>query len=529
MATVHPPNPPDPCSAGELRVRRALGEDLPEEWHVFHQVAWQSLRDGREGDGEADFVLLHPEVGLLVLEVKGGGIDVVDGRWLSTDRHDEVHGIKSPFQQACSSKHALYRYLSEHLEAPPIGHAVCFPNLSLRPEMGPEAPPEITWMAPDLLDVEGAAARTAAHWGMHARMPRDRVLRIVNLLAPSLSARPLLRDQVREAGEELMRLTERQVRTLQQMRRNRRAVVYGGAGTGKSVLARERARRLADEGFRVLLTCFNRPLADHLKRELGSDDRVVVRNFHSLLPLEIPAEPPPDWWVDTYPDLLVEAAAEAGFAVDAVVVDEGQDFAPSWFSALQLLMSDSAGPFYVFADPRQNLYRPAWEPPFDGPYLELLENCRSTRPLAAFAAALGGSEAPEGGPPGPPPEVVEVGEDPLPAVGKVLNRLVKTEGLAPTSITVLCDRKTTLQRLREERPAGHVLGAPGEESLVAETVHRYKGLENDAVILCLRHLRDDRERALAYIGASRARTFLVVVAAADVLAALQPALEAATD
>lgn len=107
----------------------------------------------------------------------------------------------------------------------------------------------------------------------------------------------------------------------------------------------------------------------------------------------------------------------------------------------------------------------------------------------------------------------------------MLNRLVRIEGLAPSSLTVLCDRKTTLQRLREERPAGHPLGTPGEDAIVAETIHRYKGLENDAVVLCLRHLRDGRERALAYIGASRARSLLVVVATDEVLAALRPALE----
>lgn len=59
-----------PPPASERIVLEALSR-LPDEWHVFHSVRWQSLRNGRQGDGEADFVLVHRQRGILVLEVKG--------------------------------------------------------------------------------------------------------------------------------------------------------------------------------------------------------------------------------------------------------------------------------------------------------------------------------------------------------------------------------------------------------------------------------------------------------------------------
>ena len=68
---------------------------------------------------------------------------------------------------------------------------------------------------------------------------------------------------------ELLRLTEQQFAVLDRLRRQRRVSISGGAGTGKTVLALEKARRLAREGSGVLLTCFNRPLADNLRRSAG--------------------------------------------------------------------------------------------------------------------------------------------------------------------------------------------------------------------------------------------------------------------
>ena len=137
-------------------------------------------------------------------------------------------------------------------------------------------------------------------------------------------------------GARLLLLTEKQMQVLDGLRRNRRAVIYGGAGTGKTVLAAERTRRLTGEGFRVLLSCFNRPLADHLRAGFGGVDGVTVHGFHSLCRWQIghagmafPDEPDSDWWEHEAPERLVEAAYNTGFEVDALVVDEGQDFAPA--------------------------------------------------------------------------------------------------------------------------------------------------------------------------------------------------------
>src|SRR5262245_37538849 len=129
MARFYPATPPT-MPASEGRVWRAL-EMLEDGWIVFHSVTWQAPRAGREGDGEADFILLHARHGMLVLEVKGGRIELADGRWFTTDRNGARNEIRDPFRQAVDSKHALLRYLQDVAlrPTPTIGHAIVFPDI----------------------------------------------------------------------------------------------------------------------------------------------------------------------------------------------------------------------------------------------------------------------------------------------------------------------------------------------------------------------------------------------------------------
>jgi len=85
--------------SGEFEVLLAL-QSLPDDYRIYHRKTWYSF-DGGVREGEADLLLLHPELGLLVLEVKGGRV-AFDGRagtWTSTDRGGAVHEIKDPFLQ----------------------------------------------------------------------------------------------------------------------------------------------------------------------------------------------------------------------------------------------------------------------------------------------------------------------------------------------------------------------------------------------------------------------------------------------
>ncbi len=151
MPKFIPTSIPSTAPDSEKRVWNAF-KHLDEDWTVFHSVVWQSRRAGRQGDGETDFLLLHPKKGIIVLEVKGGRIEVDNGRWVTIDRHDRRHDIKNPFEQAIASKYALIRYIEDlALDCfVPVCHGVVFPNVSHNGQIGTYGPRPIIFDGNDL-------------------------------------------------------------------------------------------------------------------------------------------------------------------------------------------------------------------------------------------------------------------------------------------------------------------------------------------------------------------------------------------
>jgi hypothetical protein len=512
MARMVPKTIPNDRPASERTVFQALSL-LSDDWIVFYSVGWQSKRHGRQGDGEADFVLLHRR-GLLVLEVKGGTVRITSGIWQSISSRGQVHDIRDPFQQALDSRKTLQRYLRERLpriQKLATGHGVCCPDIRIPGDLGPEGPRAIVWDRDDLLDVVQATERLASHWRLDSALGPSEIKAIRDLVAPTITIRPLLRE-------------------LSMLRRNRRAVVYGGAGTGKTILAVERARQLARDGFSVLLVCFNRPLGQYLARQFDGVSPIRATSFHALcweLAIRagerIPERPPRAWWDEVLPAAAPDYAKRVGFSCSAIVVDEGQDFMPEWWITLELLLTQpEEGPFYVFVDTAQQIYRRGWQPPFTGPAVDLTINCRSTMEIAGRVAGVFGSDIPTLGASGPDPIFLTATS---PEQIEARLQLLFTEylvkgGLRPDQVVVLSPSRPEVDRLRGLEFAGFGLVAPDEDGVVTETVHRFKGLEADVVILLLPSLGGAEDRAFAYIGMSRARAQLAVIGPPEVQAAL---------
>ena len=144
MAKFYSAALPEETPKSKRRVRQSLSE--VDSLVVLHSVAWQSRRNGRQADGEADFIVLMAQRGILILEVKGGGVEIIDGVWYSTDARNMRHKIKNPFHQAKDSKYALLTYLRSvdaTLSHIPIVHAVVFPDIVVQAGLGPEAPRQL--------------------------------------------------------------------------------------------------------------------------------------------------------------------------------------------------------------------------------------------------------------------------------------------------------------------------------------------------------------------------------------------------
>jgi hypothetical protein len=284
-------------SQAEAKVYRALRDKLPQEYVVFFQVGWILHREEEQAkDGETDFLVCHPDQGYLCIEVKGGGIgfDASTGEWFSVDRHQHKHPINNPISQALKAKYSIRSKLNEHPRRRDLGlgnvlrgHAVFFPdvgdaNALTRPDM----PAALIGSARSLQDPQSWIDGAFAYWGNHAgsftAIGRRGVNVVREIFARSFVVTPLVASRLADQEARRLVLTKDQLRVLDFLRSHRRVAVSGGAGTGKTVLALEKARRLASEGFKTLLTCYNRQLADHLSSLCAGTNNLDVMSFHQL-------------------------------------------------------------------------------------------------------------------------------------------------------------------------------------------------------------------------------------------------------
>lgn len=510
-----------PSEDSENRVATALRR-LPEDWIVLHHVSWQSRRSGRQGDGEADFVVLHPKRGLLVIEVKGGGIEIHEGRWSTTDRRGDDYKIKNPYEQATASKHALLAWLKEHglAERIRIGHAVAFPHMATLPNMGPAGPSAISLTRRDLDNIDAKIARCFDHWELKAELTGHEVTKLVGLLAPTVSVTPNLAGKTAEAEQALLLFTAEQVEAFAGLRASRGGLILGSAGTGKTLLAIARAQQLAKDGFRTLLVCYNELLGADLARRTAVPPALSAGTFHSICLAEaakarlpVPAQKDAIWWEKQAPELLVEACAVTETSFDAIVVDEAQDFSPLWLDALRcLIATDKDAPFFEFADPRQDIWARDWTRDPRYPFVfELTTNMRNTRPIAERVAATIAISSKDRGVTGPQPiwrltDGSPRESDVIAAVEALLD-----EGLKPADIVVLAEDGAFANRLRERSIGSYSFGRWGSRGVPVESIARFKGLDAGAVVLVLGENKGLNSPAQAYVGMSRARSLLVVV------------------
>jgi superfamily I DNA/RNA helicase len=264
-------------------------------------------------------------------------------------------------------------------------------------------------------------------------------------------------------------------------------------------------------------------LGEVLREQFRMHDLVTAGSFHAVCrgfadrAGMLPDGPVDDeWWEQALPASLPDSAWKLGIQFDAIIVDEAQDFHPDWWMYLEMLFSERTDSIMsVFADSNQDIYRVGWAPPFLTDPFPLDVNCRNTVEIASRVSAVLGSNQPTLGVHGVEPLMFEVStpRQSEKALERILTRLINDELLDPAQIAVLSTSRDEIEKLRGAEIAGTVLGdEPGDRSVLIETVHRFKGLEANVVILLLHDGEEQDVKRLAYVGMSRARALLVLIA-----------------
>lgn len=526
-------------SHAERTLYNAFQSQLANEYVVFHSVAWLA-RDTRSGarDGEADFVIAHPTKGLVILEVKGGAIryDGAAGQWYSGS-----HLIKDPFEQAKGNKYSLLQKLKDlpywRARRINIGHAVAFPDVAVKGALRLDAPREIVMDLTDLHSLATWLDNLFIYWdaqsGSLSELERAGIEELIRLLSPSWQLRSPLAAAFQAEEREIIRLTEQQFHLLDFLAGHRRVAIAGCAGSGKTMLAAEQAARLARQGFRVLLTCFNRNLALFLRSQAQLPPTVTVSHFHELcshlaqqaglLSKERQSQPAQSWFDQTLPDLLLNSIEIIGPQYDAIIVDEAQDFRPMWWLPLLYTLNDpDQGILYTFYDDNQVLYGGATaQLPDRLERFSLNRNCRNTQEIhQTFLPFYRSSLQPIAlGPAGRKPKIYRYNSpaDLQKQLRGELHQLIHQEELYTEDIVILTPRARDKSLLWQTPQLGNCrlteTWPPGDNEVFVTTVHSFKGLESPVVLLVEldpEHTPD--LETIIYVGCSRARHHLVIFA-----------------
>lgn len=486
-------------------------------WFAMHSL--NLPRHEYKRFGEVDFVVCGPE-GLLVLEIKGGRVSCQNGIWETRNRFGETERLKeSPFKQAEGTLHGLRKKLSSHLNHEFVaGYGVVMPDVERLPESA-EWDRAVLADARDFKQFERWLTRLIKHWReKDARKPTaspDQLKLLQQHLRPDFEAVVPLHVSAVDVESRIARLTEDQLRLIDAVEANARVICSGGAGTGKTMLALELAKRWTASGMNIALTCHSSWLKSFLERNTLAGLTVCLSESIHL------------------------AARRSGIdKFDALIVDEGQDIlSMESLSKLDAYLNDGLhdGRWCFFHDINNQsglcgAYAPdAYEylSSFAPTKIPLRTNCRNSLPILtriqdALCADLGNSGVGDG------PAVREflVGDLAIAvqALERELETLTNKEGFNLGDIVILSPSPFESSWVSFLPPNwrksisimdGASLLLTDRQSIGFAQIPDFKGLESEVIVLIDLPVPGSSEdlHSLHYVGMSRARAVLSMITA----------------
>ena len=505
--------------------------------------------------GEIDFVVIGNGM-VLCLEVKGGRIKRKDGVWYFIDRYgQESKKTESPFAQASSGMFSLKANIESKFGHTGLifGYGVMMPDIRFDVD-SPEWDQEIVY---DLRDsrfpFDKYVRRLQNYWEKKVGISSSGVdtSGIVKYLRGDFELAIPLWKEIQDTESQMTEFSAEQYRALDQMEDNPRLIFSGGAGSGKTLLAVEKARRAAFGGKSVLLLCYNKLLGAKLQDEISkfgkTDNLVIGDSIHKYfakvisaaglrekLDRKIASVSQKEAYDEAFASVFMEAAAKnIQKKFDLIVIDEGQDLLnDNYLLAIESILEGGMqkGEWVVFLDPgaQARLFNKFSKETYS--YLKSLGaseykldmNCRNTLQIAAQASVVSGFPVGKPKISGPKVEFISYKEDAEQAVGilSLIKRLTGEEGVPPECITILSTRARQSMSLTSsgvKLPAflkemdEHTVVAGESGRVYFTSVQSYKGLENNVIIYTdVDRLDGDWVEGVNYVGMTRPREKLYV-------------------
>ena len=393
-------------TGGEKRIAQSLEENLEEDY-----IIWYDVPVGKK-NLRPDFTILHPQRGLLVLEVKDWKLSTIqnaDRKRFTIETDNGIKSVISPLEQArkyvlainsllCNDKDLIQhsgRYKGQLIC--PYGYGVVLANITrkafiqseldailddhlvicqdeIRPKDSIELQQRLWEMYPYAFDRHITPHQVdRIRWLMfpECRLPSQQ---LSLFLAEHPIADPDPDVEIdepvipTEIPADLIQIFDLQQEALARSLGDGHRVIHGVAGSGKTMILLYRCHYLATLNplKPILIICYNVALASRLREAVASqklDGIVHVRHFHlwcdnQLRRHKIPLPPHSDKYVENLEQTLRGAISNGQISVgqySSILIDEGHDFEPEWFTMLTHTLDEQESLLLLYDD-AQNLY-----------------------------------------------------------------------------------------------------------------------------------------------------------------------------
>ena len=326
--------------------------------------------------GEIDFVIICKE-GVLCLEVKGGRVSRRNGIWSFTNRYGkESTKSEGPFQQVQGNMHSLRKFMLKRVgEYSPLVRcqyacAVVMPDCSFEFE-GIDIITDILFDVNTGYSLDKILTSSFGYWRQNCLkkhgfqgnyLTDEEIDTMANLLRGDFHFVPSLKESVDRTVKELCALTSEQYELLESFADNPRVLVSGGAGTGKTLIAMEQARRAYWEGKSVLYLCYNRNIAQYVASIFEKEQmEIIVVTLHAHMMHLCQIEGSDNYGESFYNSELPTKCLQLSSvpAYDFLVIDEGQDIMKNqYINCIERFVKGGLadGCWAIFYDSNQNIF-----------------------------------------------------------------------------------------------------------------------------------------------------------------------------
>ena len=497
--------------------------------------------------GEIDFVVVCDR-GVACLEIKGGRVECREGKWFFKDRYGvEREKPEGPFAQVTGNMFSLRDVLkkkfqnNKHTKNLLTACGVVFPDIESK-SVSQEIISEVVYDN-RTEDITGYMNRVFDYWEERqhrqpSRLSPGDIRDIVQFLRGDFVFIPTLSDRLNSVEKRLVRLTSEQAQLMQALSLNKHLLIEGNAGTGKTLLAVDFAKKKAASGKKVLFLTYNKNLANNVIRQVDTIENLKVINIHALfgeyvaVDVKKMQENPNVYFSEILPEIFYEYLSELSdeelekIKYDLIIMDEGQDILkPLYLYSLDTLLRGgfANGDWAVFYDEKQNIYNPDYN---DGMEIlrgynctefKLFVNCRNTVQIGTYSSKISGIDLGE--------FIRENGEevqnisyedddDFKKKITGILKNLRK-EKVDIRDIVFLAPKKYKNSKVAQAGIEVNEIGDnfdSSKELPVYATIQGFKGLDSKIVILTdVEYIRKENLSSFLYIAGTRARTLLYIV------------------